>query len=51
MNEKLNKGKNKIDKEENNIIKVLSYISKINENKKNMNILFKQLIKILNFLI
>ena len=42
MNDKINKGIRKIDKDEKNIMKILSYISKINENKKNMNKLLKQ---------
>ena len=49
INEKINKGIQKFDKEEKNIIKVLSYISKINENKKNINILLKQSIKGITF--
>jgi len=50
INEKINKGIQKFDKEEKNLIKVLSYISKINENKKNINILLNQSIKGIKFL-
>ena len=49
INEKINKGISKINKEEKNIIKVLSYISKINESKNNMNNLLKQSIKSIKF--
>ena len=48
-NEKINKGIQKFDKEEENIIKILSYISKINKNKKNMNILLKEAMKSIKF--
>ena len=48
-NEKINKGIQKFDKEEKNIIKVLSYISKINKNRKNMNILLKEAMKSIKF--
>ena len=49
INEKINKGISKINKDEKNIIKVLSYISKINESKINMNNLLKQSIKSIKF--
>ena len=42
MNENINKGIKKIDKDEKNTFRFLSYISKISENKKNMNTLLKQ---------
>ena len=41
LNEKINKGIKKINNE--NILKSLSYISTINKNQKNMNLLFQQL--------
>ena len=49
MNEKINKGIQKFDKEEKNIIKILSYISKINKNKKNINLLLNKTIKSISF--
>ena len=49
INEKINKGIQKFDKEEKNIIKIMSYISKINKNKKNINLLLKKEIKSINF--
>ena len=43
---KIKKGIDKLQKEkENNIIKVIAYISKLNKNQKKMNNLFKELIK------
>ena len=36
MSERINKGCAIINKEEKNILKILSYISKVNQNKKNM---------------
>jgi len=45
INDKINKGMNYFLKEEKNMIKTLSYISKINKNKKDMNILYQQLMK------
>ena len=47
MNEKLNKGIEKIQKEEKNFLKVLNYVSNINKNKKEMNLLFQESIKII----
>ena len=49
MNEKINKGIQKFDKEEKNMIKILSYISKINKNKKNINSLLNKRIKSIKF--
>ena len=34
INEKINKGNQKLDKEEKNMVKIISYISKFNKNKK-----------------
>ena len=45
INEKLKKGINSLKKEENNMIKILSYVSKINKNQKEMRKLFQQLVK------
>ena len=42
--EKINKGIKALEKEEKSMIKTLSYISKINKNKKEMKILFQELI-------
>ena len=49
MNEKINKGIQKFDKNEKNMIKILSYISKINKNKKNVNSLLNKKIKSIKF--
>ena len=49
INEKLNKGIQKFIKEEKNITKLLSYISIINKNKKNINLLLNKTIKSINF--
>ena len=43
--EKIIKGINSLEKEEKNMIKTLSYISKININKEKMRILFQELMK------
>ena len=43
ISEKINKAVVKMSKEEKNMIKILSYISKINKNKKGMNSLFQEL--------
>ena len=43
--EKIVKGLKSMEKEEKNMIKILSYVSKINKNKKEMRILFQQLMK------
>ena len=48
--EKLSKGIKKIQNEEKKMIKNLSYISKINKTKKNMNKLIQQLIKSIKFI-
>ncbi len=49
INEKINKGIQKFDKEEKNMIKILSYISKINKHKKTINSLLNKRIKSLHF--
>ena len=36
LNERINKGIKKLEKDENNMFRTLSYISKINKNKKEM---------------
>ncbi len=43
--DKINKGIKSIEKEEKNMIKILSYVNKINKNQKEMNKLFQQLMK------
>ena len=45
LNEKINKGIKNLEKEEKNIIKTLSYISKMNKNKKQMNNLLQNLMR------
>ena len=45
INEKLKKGINSLKKEENNMIKILSYVSKINKYQKEMRKLFQELMK------
>ena len=47
--EKIIKGIKKINKEEKNKIKILAYISKINENKNDINNLLNQSIKSFKF--
>ena len=50
MSEKINKGINNLQKgENNNIIKTLSYISKINKNKKEIKKLYKELMRNIKF--
>ena len=49
LNERINKGINKVLKEKQSLIKVLSYISKINSTKKSMNKLKTELIKSIEF--
>ena len=49
INEKIQQGIKKLDKEEKNIIKNLTYISKINKNKKEMKILSNELMKSIKF--
>ena len=49
INEKIQQGIKKLDKEEKNIIKDLTYISKINKNKKEMKILSNELMKSIKF--
>ena len=43
--DKINKGIKSIEKEEKNMIKILSYVNKINKNQKEMNKIFQQLMK------
>ena len=45
ISEKLNKGIKKFENEEKNLIKTLSYVSKINKNQKEMKKLFKEFMK------
>ena len=45
INEKIAKGMKSFKKEEENIIKTLAYVSKINQNKNDMGILFNKLMK------
>ena len=45
IGEKINKGIKSLEKEENKIIKKLSYISKINKNQKEMKIMFQELMR------
>ena len=45
INEKIKKGINNLENEEKNIIKILSYISKMNKNKKEMNNLRQNLMR------
>ena len=49
LNEKIIQGIKKIENEENNMFRTLSYITKINKNKKSMNKLSQKTIKGLNF--
>jgi len=49
INEKINKGIKKMENEEKNIIKTLSYVSKINKTQKNVNKLFNTLMKNIKF--
>ena len=49
LSEKIQKGIKKLNKEEKNKIKILSFISKINENKIDMNTLLKRSIKSFRF--
>ena len=48
VNERINKGIQNLEKVEKNIIKNLTYISKINKNKKETNFLFKELMRNIN---
>ena len=48
VNERINKGIQNLEKMEKNIIKNLTYISKINKNKKETNFLFQELMRNLN---
>jgi len=50
LNEKICQGIKKIENEEKNMFKTLSYITKINKNKKSMNKLSEEIIKSINFL-
>jgi len=45
INEKINKGIKILEKEEKNMIKTLSYVSKINKSQKQIKILFQELMK------
>ena len=49
INEKINKGFKKLENGEKNMITILSYVSKINKNKKQMNLLLKETIKSIKF--
>ena len=49
INEKIQQGIKKLNKEEKNIIRDLTYISKINKNKKEMKILSNELMKSIKF--
>ena len=49
LNERINKGIKKLEKDENNMFKILSYISKINKNKKEMKKLSQKNINSLKF--
>ena len=49
MNEKINKGIKKMENEEKNIIKIISYVSKINKNKKNINKILVELMRNIKF--
>ena len=49
ISEKINKGIKKLDNEGKNMIKVLSYVSKINKNKMQMNCLLKEQINSIKF--
>ena len=49
LNEKISQGIKKIENEEKNMFRTLSYITKINKNKKSMNKLSQEIIKGLNF--
>ena len=44
LNERINKGIKKLEKDENNMFKILSYISKINKNKKEMKNYLKKIL-------
>ena len=48
INERINKGIQNLEKVEKNIIKDLTYISKINKNKKETNFLFQELMRNIN---
>ena len=43
ISERINKGIKSIQKEEKNMVKILTYVSKINKNKKGFNLLFQEL--------
>ena len=49
ISEKIKKGIKKLENEEKNMISILSYVSKINKNKKHMNLLLKEAIKSIKF--
>ena len=49
LNERINTGLKKLDKEEKNMLKILSYISKMNKNSQNMTKLSQELMKSIKF--
>ena len=49
INERINKGIKNIENEDKNMIKILSYVSKINKNKRNNKKLFSELMKNIKF--
>ena len=49
LNERINKGIKKMQNEEKNIIKIMTYVSKINKTQKNMKKLFSQLMRNVKF--
>ena len=49
MNERINQGIKKLEKEEKNILRNLTYISKINKNQKDMKKLYCEFIPKLNY--
>ena len=49
ISERINKGIKKIENDDKNIIKILSYVSKINKTQKNINNLFSHLMKNIKF--
>ena len=49
LSERINKGIKKMENEEKNMIKILSYVSKINKTQKNMKKLFTQLMRNIKF--
>ena len=49
ISDKINKGIKNLEKEEKNMIKIFVYVSKINKNKKGMNVIFQELMNSLKF--